>query len=49
MNKQDEALNLIGLHVLDIVLFNIEQCTIPKEKLDKLTYVFENANDFHTL
>lgn len=35
-NKKDEKVGLIGLHVLDNLLFHLEECTTPKQSWDKL-------------
>lgn len=48
-NKLDEAMGLIGLHVSDSLLFDLDGCDTPKESWDKLASLFGKINEFRAL
>ena len=46
LNKIDEAMGLIGLHVSDSLLFHIVDCKTLKASWDKLVSLFGKVNEF---
>jgi hypothetical protein len=48
-NKLDESLGLIGLHVLDSLLFHIVDCKTLKAIWEKLDSIFGKINEFRAL